>query len=107
QLLCLRQGRADRLVTQQRRRHVPENRVPVRAVAAQLPAAVAMTHDSVTPSLAQRSDDRGALFGRAAQRCGRPVLEAHAEAQTVALEHLLDLAQRLLAEVRRAQQLDL
>src|SRR4029453_18867464 len=43
QLLCLRQGRADRLVTQQRRRHVPEHRVPVRAVAAQLPAAVAMT----------------------------------------------------------------
>src|SRR5512147_2851502 len=38
---------------------------------------------------------------------GRPVLDAHAERQAVALEHFLDLGERLLAEVRRTQQLHL
>src|SRR5688572_32294007 len=41
----------------------------------------------------------------AAQRRRRPALDAHAEREPVALEHFLDLRERLLAEVRRAQQL--
>src|SRR5579863_237491 len=36
----------------------------------------------------------------------RPALEAHTEHQAVALQHFLDLGERLLAEVRRTQQLD-
>src|SRR6185312_2001926 len=37
----------------------------------------------------------------------RPVLELHAERQLATAQHILDLGQRLLAEVRRLQQLDL
>ena len=36
----------------------------------------------------------------------RPVVETHAEREAVALEHFLDFGERLLAEVRRAEQLD-
>src|SRR5688572_24089165 len=43
----------------------------------------------------------------AAQRRRRPALDAHAERQPVALEDFLDLRERLLAEVRRAKELDL
>src|SRR5579862_8648214 len=37
----------------------------------------------------------------------RPALEAHAQHEPMTLQHFLDLGERLLAEVRRAQQLDL
>src|SRR5215469_8024131 len=37
----------------------------------------------------------------------RPAIEAHAEHQAMALQHFLDLGERLLAEVRRTQQLHL
>ena len=37
----------------------------------------------------------------------RPVLELHAEGKTTPTEHVLDFRQRLLAKVRRLQQLDL
>src|SRR5512139_4275511 len=36
----------------------------------------------------------------------RPVFELHAERQTAATQHVLDLGQRLLAEVRGLQQLN-
>src|SRR6187551_2359724 len=36
----------------------------------------------------------------------RPAIETHAEHEAVALQHFLDLGERLLAEVRGAQQLD-
>src|SRR5690554_3166384 len=37
----------------------------------------------------------------------RPVVEADTERETVRLENFLDLGQRLLAEIRRPEQLDL
>src|ERR1700754_936779 len=37
----------------------------------------------------------------------RPVFELHAECETTSAQHILDFRQRLLAQVRRLQQLDL
>src|SRR5437764_3193205 len=56
-------------------------------------------------SSALPSDDVALFVVLQARR--RPPVEAHAEHQPVALQHLLDLGEGLLAEVRRAQQLDL
>src|SRR5580658_4036507 len=39
------------------------------------------------------------------QARGRPAVQAHAEHESMALQHFLDLRERLLAEIRRAQQL--
>src|SRR5512136_1903940 len=58
-----------------------------------------------TPCLMVPYSDDVAVFV-ALQADRRPVLEAHAEREAVALEHFLDLGERLLAEIRRAQQLD-
>src|SRR5690554_4384371 len=57
------------------------------------------------------------LFSTAASRCsahhavrgdsrGRPVFELHAERKAALGKHFLDLSERLLAEVRRLEQLD-
>ena len=44
------------------------------------------------------------MIGTQARR--RPVIEMHAETEAMSYQDILDLRQRLLAEVWRAQQLD-
>src|SRR6185437_4316573 len=88
---------ADGLVPQQRYTHVAQHRVTVRAVARQLPAGKLVSHGLL--------DHIPAVVVLQARR--RPALEPHAEHQPVALQHFLDLRERFLAEVRRAQQLHL
>src|SRR5690606_13243897 len=50
QLLRLRQGRLDRFVRQQGRRHVAVHRLAMRRVPAELPARLTMTHGSTSLS---------------------------------------------------------
>src|SRR3954451_20365186 len=53
-----------------------------------------------------RSRSDHAAIGVVLETGRRPAIQAHAEHEAVALQHFLDLGQRLLAEVRRAKQLD-
>ena len=75
----------------------------MRRVAAQLPP---ISRDNRYTHLPASLSEDVAARRRACRPGGRPVVEPHAEREPVLLEHFLDLGQRLLAEVRRAQQLD-
>ena len=80
-------------------------RMPMRAVARQLAAGEMVTHETFALSCS-RSQITSPRSSSCLQARRRPAVEAHAEHQAVALQHFLDLGERLLAEVRRAQQLD-
>src|SRR5690606_28343323 len=58
QVLCLGQGRGDLLMLQERMRHVAEHGLSVRGGAAELPAAVAVTHFPYSLSAAQYGSSR-------------------------------------------------
>src|SRR6188768_538920 len=91
----------------------------MRCITAQLPSGELVTHVLrlwvYKPRLPDARPARKSLarcflddvsFVVALEADRRPVIEAHAQRQAVALEHFLDLSERLLAEVRRTKQLD-
>src|SRR5690606_28467930 len=105
QLFGLGHGRLNGFVLDQGGSHVAEHRNPVTAVAVQLSPTFTVTHFSFPSVLAQASTSAGRMIS-IAERGRRPVVQPHAERPTVRSQHFLDLAQRLLAQVRGLEPLD-
>src|SRR5690606_3307371 len=108
ELLCLGRGRRDPPMTEQARRHVPQQRLAVARRTAELPALLTMSHLPLLLSLPSGRIVAVGGFGKLPVVLGilrppqRPVLtlgQPHAEAEALLRQKLTDLLQRLLAEV--------